>query len=266
MVATGPDREPMAGTSDTPKSSRGVAQFGQFVLENRERIIRHWVTTVDRSPEVPATDELTYRQLVDHLPELCQELGSLLKRPDVPAIRDQAERDAGKHGRKRWQQGYNLGELIREVCLIRNDVLEVWLDLFVRENVTFDAASRGIAHKIVQRFFDDLVIQSAVQFASEQIDEVRSIEIALHEAESAARSARSATLHHVSHDLREPLAAISFAAQALNMDKSLSAEAKEGVGIILRNLEIEARSVDELLAGAEAHRLGLREEAAAGSN
>jgi light-regulated signal transduction histidine kinase (bacteriophytochrome) len=55
----------------------------------------------------------------------------------------------------------------------------------------------------------------------------------------------------VSHDLREPLAAISFAAQALTMDKTLSAEAKEGVGIILRNLEIEARNIDALLAGAQ---------------
>lgn len=241
----------MAGTSDTPKISRGVAQFGEFVLENRDRIIRHWVTTVDRSPEVPSTDDLTYRQLVDHLPELCHELGSLLMRPDVPAIRHQAERDAGEHGRKRWQQGYNLGELIREVCLIRNDVLEVWLDLFARENVTFDATWRGLAHKIVQRFFDDLVIQSALQFASEQIDEVRNIESALRDAENATRSARADIVHHVSHDFREPLAAISFAAQALRMDKSLSAEAKEGVGIILRNLEIEARNIDAWLAGAQ---------------
>jgi signal transduction histidine kinase len=241
----------MAETFEVTKVSRGVAQFGQFILDNRDRIIRHWVTTVDRSPEVPATDELTYRQLVDHLPELCQELGSLLKRPDVPAIKDQAQRDAGEHGRKRWQQGYNLGELIREVCLIRNDMLDVWLDLFSRENAAFDGDSRNSAHKIVLRFFDDLVIQSAIQFAAEQIDEVRTIESALRDAENAAHSAKSEVLHHVSHTLREPLAAISFAAQALNMDKELSGEAKENVEIVLRNLKVEARNVDELLVAAQ---------------
>jgi hypothetical protein len=132
----------MAETSDMARISRGAgAQFGQFVLDNRERIIRHWITTVDRSPEVPASDDLTYRQLLDHLPELCQELGALLKRPDVPAIRDQAGRDAGEHGRTRWQQGYNLAELIREVCLIRNAVLEVWLGVFARENAQVDRQS-----------------------------------------------------------------------------------------------------------------------------
>src|SRR3954463_16007406 len=127
---------------DQAELSPAVAQFGQFVLDNQERIIRHWLTVVDRSPEVPASEDLTYRQLLDHLPELCLELGSLLRRPDVPSIRDQAARDAGAHGRKRWQQGYNLAELIREVCLIRNDILDVWLDVFMRVNSASSAELR----------------------------------------------------------------------------------------------------------------------------
>jgi signal transduction histidine kinase len=245
----------MAETSDARTLARGAAQFGQFVLDNWERMIRHWITTVDRSPEVPAADDLTYRQLVDHLPELCRELGSHLKRPDVPAIQDQADRDAGEHGRKRWQQGYNLGELIRELCLIRNDVLDVWLEVFAREHATFDSASKGVTRRMVQRFFDDLVIQSTVQFAAQQIDEVGRIERALREAQNAAHTAKSEVLHHLSHTLREPLAAISFAAQALNMDKTLSPEARDSVWIILRNVKIEARSVDELLLAAKMHLL-----------
>jgi hypothetical protein len=240
----------MADMSDT-LISRGAAQFGQFVLENRERIIRHWITTVDRSPEVPASEDLTYRQLLDHLPELCQELGAVLKRPDVPAIRDQAARDAGEHGRKRWQQGYNLAELIREVCLIRNDVLDVWLDVFAREHAELDRQSLELVRKTVVRFFDDLVIESTAQFASEQIAEVRRYEVALSDAESSARSAKAEIVRHISHDLREPLAAISFAAQELYADESFTGETREGLQIILRNIKIEARHVDQLLMAAE---------------
>src|SRR5215212_6533618 len=139
----------MSPSSNRPDLFAGAAQFGQFVLDNWQRITRHWVTMGDRSPEVPASDDLTYRQLVDHLPELCHELGSILKRPDVPAIRDQATRDAGAHGRKRWQQGYNLAQLIREVCLIRNDVLDVWVDVFKRENDALDPDSHRLLCKIV---------------------------------------------------------------------------------------------------------------------
>src|SRR3954462_13155159 len=124
----------MPAPSNQSDILQDAARFGQFVVENWQRITRHWVTIIERSPEVPASDDLTYRQLVDHLPELCRELGSVLKRPEVAAIRDQAARDAAAHGQKRWQQGYNLAQLIREVSLIRNDVIDVWLKVFERES------------------------------------------------------------------------------------------------------------------------------------
>src|SRR3954469_22061781 len=226
----------MSPSSNNPDLLAGAAQFGQFIMDNWQRITRHWVTMVDRSPEVPASDDLTYRQLVDHLPELCHELGSILKRPDVAAIRDQALRDASAHGRKRWQQGYNLAQLIREVCLIRNDVLDVWLDVFMREHTAFGAESRSAIQKMARRFFDDLVIESAVQFASEQIAEIETIHAALQEAETAAHSAKTEVLRHVSHTLREPLGAINFAAEALGAEERLSADGQSNVRIILRNL------------------------------
>jgi signal transduction histidine kinase len=241
----------MFPSSNHPDLLAGVAQFGQFILENWQRITRHWVTTVDRSPEVPASDDLTYRQLVDHLPELCHELGSILKRPDVPAIRDQATRDAGAHGRKRWQQGYNLAQLIREICLIRNDVIDVWLEVFERECNPFDREARGLICKMVQRFFDDLIIESTVQFASEQIAEAQTIHAALLEAETAADSAKAEVLRHVSHTLREPLAAMNFAAAALNAEKNLSPEARHSLHVILRNIKVQAQNVNELLVAAQ---------------
>src|SRR4051812_2284280 len=241
----------MSPSSNHPDLLAGVAQFGQFILEHWQRITRHWVTIVDRSPEVPASDDLTYRQLVDHLPELCHELGSVLKRPDVPAIRDQAARDASAHGRKRWQQGYNLAQLIREVCLIRNNVIDVWLEVFERESDALDQRSRGLICKMVQRFFDDLVIESTVQFTSEQIAEAQTIHAALLEAEMAADSAKSEVLRHVSHTLREPLAAMNFAAGALNAEKNLSPDARHSVHIILRNIKVQAQNVTELLVAAE---------------
>jgi signal transduction histidine kinase len=241
----------MSPSTNHPDLFAGAAQFGQFITENWQGITRHWVTMVDRSPEVPASDDLTYRQLVDHLPELCHELGSILKRPDVPAIRDQAARDASAHGRKRWQQGYNLAQLIREVCLIRNDVIDVWLQVFERESNAFNPGSRGLICKMVQRFFDDLVIESTVQFASEQIADAQTIQAALLEAETAADSAKAEVLRYISHTLREPLAAMNFAAAALNQEKNLSEDARHSVHVILRNIKVQAQNVTELLVAAE---------------
>src|SRR3954469_3847412 len=241
----------MSPSSNNPDLLAGAAQFGQFIIENWQRITRHWVTMVDRSPEVPASDDLTYRQLVDHLPELCHELGSVLKRPDVPAIRDQAARDASAHGRKRWQQGYNLAQLIREICLIRNDVIDVWLKVFERESDAYDQGLTGLICKMVQRFFDDLIIESTVQFTSEQIAEAQTIHAALVEAEMAADTAKAEVLRHISHTLREPLAAMNFAAGALNQEKHLSPEARHRLHIIMRNIRVQAQTLSELRVAAK---------------
>jgi signal transduction histidine kinase len=233
-----------------PQNSPAVTaltEFGQFVLSNQEQITRRWVTVVDRSPEVTASDDLTYQQVLDHLPALCTELGLLLKHPDASSIRDDARRDAGRHGRKRWQQGYKLQELIREICLIRNELVGNWLNVFSRNRASFDTASRDLARQVVQRFFDDLVIESTLQFAEEQGDAIRNLESELTSAKQTVKTVMSDLLQHVSHVLREPLGAISFAAQALQDENNLSKSAKEYVRIILRNVKEEAEHVNELL-------------------
>src|SRR5438270_10993566 len=101
-------REGLTNMATIPSHStlRAVASFGEFVLANQEEITRRWVTVVDRSPEVPASEPLTYQQVLDHLPALCTELGMVLKQPNASGVRKQAARDAGIHGQKRWQQGY----------------------------------------------------------------------------------------------------------------------------------------------------------------
>ena len=228
-----------------------MARFGHFLLTNQERITEHWVGVVDRSPEVSASEDLTYRQLLDRLPALCGELGSFLKRPDVPAIREQAARDASAHGSKRWHQGYSLSELIREICLLRNDILDVWLSAFAAETDGFDDQAQEVTRKMVRRFFDDMIIESAVQFTEEKTEVICEVRARLLKAENSAQEAKSNFLRNVSHALREPLAALAFAAEALTTERGLSAEGKENLLVILRNVKLEAVNVDELLLASE---------------
>jgi len=67
----------------------------------------------------------------------------------------------------------------------------------------------------------------------------------------ATSNAKSDLLRHVSHTLREPLAAIVLAAQALGAEKPLGLEARDNIRIILRNAEIQAHNVEELMLAAE---------------
>jgi signal transduction histidine kinase len=241
----------VTSTDYPPAALRGVAQFGEFILSNQEKITTRWITLIDRSPATPASDDLTYGQIRDHLPMLCSELGAILKRPNAPALHEQAARDASAHGQKRWQQGYQIEGLIRELCLIRTDVLETWLVAFLGQNPSVGDKVTLPVSRLVNQFFDDVIVDSTVQFAQEQNETLRGIRTELTASARAAEEAKSDFLRHVSHALREPLGAMAFAAQALSLERTLSREAMENVRIILRNLELETNNVNELMLASQ---------------
>jgi hypothetical protein len=225
-----------------------MAEFGDFLLANQEEITRRWVTAVDRSPDIATSEDLTYRQLLDHLPQMCRELAETLKKSEHETDSEPAAR---AHGRKRWQQGYRLQELIREVCLLRRNFIHTWPDAFATANPLFDANAQQGARRLVGRFFDDVIIDSTVQFVEEQTDVLRCAQSALEAEKRAAADAKSQILRHVGHTLREPLGAIMFASEALLSEAGLTGEGANMVRIILRNAKIETINVEELLLGAE---------------
>src|SRR5215468_9596236 len=147
-------------SSGQKRSARPIfAEFGDFVLSHRDEILKSWIATIDQHPNISASDNLTYTQLLDHLPELCTELAALLKQPNAHDIQREAREDARAHGWKRWRQGYKLEELIREICLIRRNFNDAWLKAFASENEGFDSGSQNVARRVVENFFDNVIIE-----------------------------------------------------------------------------------------------------------
>jgi len=66
------------------------------------------------------------------------------------------------------------------------------------------------------------------------------------EAESA-NEAKDRFLAMLSHELRTPLSPIVYAAALLEKDKECPAHVKEAISVIQRNVELEARLIDDLL-------------------
>ncbi|MEO7724983.1 MAG: sensor histidine kinase [Chthoniobacterales bacterium] len=227
-----------------------LAAFGEFILMHRDEITRYWVTVVDRSPEVQAAENLTYRQLLDHLPQLCTELAHLLHDPTAEGPREEASYYSSEHGAKRWEQGYRLEELIREICLIRKDFIGRWFEAFEEQRAPLPPATRRLAKRIVYRFFDDLIIFSTLQFVEEQQRRVQDAEMAMQSATQRAETADEARrqfLRLVSHELRAPLTPMLLGAAELEMESSLSPEARELVGVIRHHTRLEAALVDDLI-------------------
>lgn len=69
--------------------------------------------------ELSDADRLTYEQLSDHIPAILEEICSALEDQDLDQVEPAIERNARKHGKLRWKQGYRIDELVRELDLFR---------------------------------------------------------------------------------------------------------------------------------------------------
>jgi signal transduction histidine kinase len=221
--------------------------FGDFVLRHREEILRSWIAAVDRHPKISPSDNLTYKQLLDHLTEFCTELAALLKQHNVKPIEAEAKHDAKAHGWKRWRQGYKLDELIREICVIRRDVIDDWLSRFSAMHAYFDINAQNSTRRVVEHFFDNVIIEATVQFIDEHDHAMRQVNAGRHSATAASSSTRAELIRVVSHQLREPLGPVLFALEILAQEESLSPPVFEMIRAIKGGIEREARAIEELL-------------------
>jgi signal transduction histidine kinase len=228
-----------------------LGEFGEFVLSHREEILRSWIAVVDRHPKISASDNLTYTQLLDHLPELCTELAALLKQPNAKHIKTEAKHDAKAHGRKRWRQGYKLDELIREICLVRRDFIDTWLPPISATNVRLDIEAQNPTRRVVEDFFDNVIIEATAQFVEEHDQAERQVNAGVREAKEGKAGARRKFIRLVTHRLREPLGPLLLGLEMLLHDKSVSPGAIEMIEMLQRGVKEEARAIEELLSFIE---------------
>lgn len=137
-------------------------QLAEFLLERREEIIRAWVERVEADPAIHS-ESLSRRQLRDHLPQLFDDMAEALRAYGSQPSRDRFSRDADKHGVQRWEQGYQMPELLREVMHLRA-VFIYHLRVFEESHAEFGSAAQLFAHSTVHGFLDELGIDGAEQF------------------------------------------------------------------------------------------------------
>ena len=147
-----------------------LSELGDYLLAHRGEIVGEWLRAVKQNPDISSVGHLKdEEELVDHLPELCQNLAELLKSPQSDQNRAQIFRAARGHGRYRWQQGYRLEEVIREASVLRKIISLSWLDAYARKVPKLDGKTRRAAENIIHQAVDDIISDSAKQFVEEQL-------------------------------------------------------------------------------------------------
>src|SRR5438105_3083066 len=235
-----------------------LSELGDYLLAQRDEIISEWLRAVEQNPDISSFDHLKDKEeLLDHLPELCQNLAELLRFPQSDQNRAEVSRAARVHGKYRWRQGYRLEEVIREASIVRRILFHNWVEAFAREEPQFAGETRKVAESIVHQAVDDVIADSAEQFVEEQQKSNSDLNSQLadaladvrHEkaAANAANTAKDRFLAMLSHELRTPLNPILLWANAKLAEAQTAPSLKEDIQMVRRNVELQASLIEDLL-------------------
>jgi hypothetical protein len=140
--------------------------LSNFLADRRQKIMSQWMERVLRDQRVPAADQLTLKQLQDHIPQILDDLNSTLNDAFNLEIKTRAAWRAASHGQIRWQQDYDISQLIREISDLRAVLIYHLVDFHEERITNFNGEAGLFAMIVVHSFFDRLIRISVEEFAA----------------------------------------------------------------------------------------------------
>ncbi len=162
---------PTTSSEPTPKAHPDSVngRLAESLDSQQKDIINEWLERVRKDPAIP-TDSLTLDQVKDHLPQLFDDLTQTLSRYGSEVVAEKSERDGEEHGSARWEQGFELPEVLRELMHLRS-ILIHRLGLFESSNEDFGMVARLFVTTTVHGFLDRMGINATEQFLTNASEE-----------------------------------------------------------------------------------------------
>ena len=140
-------------------------RYALLLRTQRDLITRCWVDEIYASAQTQLADRLSYRQLIDHLPALLDELGGTLDSATNTYEISEAAQRVRYFMHVRFQQGCRIDEVARELSVLReviNDFL--WSEIHAPTERDWRDLQAGL--KLTNTFFDELIRQTIVVYAA----------------------------------------------------------------------------------------------------
>ncbi|TCK39700.1 signal transduction histidine kinase [Paraburkholderia sp. BL8N3] len=231
----------------------GLKELVEALRSQQKTLTERWMKLVFGDAEVEHSDQLTYRQLADHLPSIFDEICTVLESQNLRNQEGSIERSARQHGQWRWQQGYRIDELVRELDLFRQ-VLLAAIGEYASGHDDFNRESEEHARLMtdeVVSFVTLASIREAVSERDRKIDEYTGrLERANHELTLRQRlisdlyESRMQVARRVAHDLRNFLNVFST---ALQLAERSPAKKDTAFALAKRQVDDMAMLVDEMV-------------------
>ncbi|HEX7317865.1 MAG TPA: RsbRD N-terminal domain-containing protein [Pyrinomonadaceae bacterium] len=140
-------------------------RFSSLFRQHLDHFTSAWADGVYAEQRTDLATLLTFRELVEHVPEVLEELGRLLDERATPEEVGEGARSLRGYARVRFQQGVLIDEVARELMLLRRTLNEfLWQE--AREFADEDARVLRDALRRVELFFDELVAEAILVYAS----------------------------------------------------------------------------------------------------
>ncbi len=155
---------PMNNVSDAHPESVN-SRLADYLSGHKEAILDEWRVRVRADAAIVPAGSLNTVQLNNHLPQIFDDLNGTLRRYGCPAIAEQAREDAEEHGATRWQQGYDVCEVLRELKHLRS-LFIFHLRAFEDLHQDYGMASMLFVSTVLHRFIDEMAMDATKEFLS----------------------------------------------------------------------------------------------------
>jgi signal transduction histidine kinase len=241
-----------------------LSALAEYLNSRREAILLRWRAAVKKDPSLSTGDSLPQADLYDHIPALLANFTRDLApqaNPSIVASIGQA--NAAAHGLQRWQQGYDLREVTRELGKL-NECVVAELEIYATETGASSRDALVHARKVWAALCSTGIEESVGQYFQLQQQEaaghLRDLEAALNETRSLDQR-RGEMWRQAAHDLRGNLGVVANATVGLTHPGMRDSNRDDIVRILLRNVTSlhhlleDVTSLARLQSGSEARRI-----------
>ncbi|WP_437573836.1 ATP-binding protein [Sorangium sp. So ce887] len=218
-----------------PVDPARVLQLASFLQDHQQALIQRWARRVREDPGVPEACRLSVPELIDHIPSLLDQIVDALLRPDVERAGGGARGRAigsssvaKEHARSRFVCEYGLDHALRELSLLRAEILE--------ECCSASIALDGDPAQLLHSAIDTAMSTVAVTMAQAASNELRK------DAEF-----RDRIMAILGHDLRDPLSTIHFVASLLQKREDMPEGVSKMLARLTRGADRMTRLINDLL-------------------
>jgi signal transduction histidine kinase len=236
--------------------------LADHLRDRREALMLEWHRAVKRDPDLNQGESLPRADLFDHIPALLRAFEERLRHTAGP-VEPAAVEPASAHGLQRWQQGYDLREVIRELGQLNRCVI-LELDRFARAQQGLSQQSMPEARKIWMTLSSAAIEESVIQYfelqRQEAVGHVEDLERALAQIRELEQE-RGDLWREAAHDLRGNLGVVAHVAVGLTRHGQRDDSREDFVRILTRNVTSlhhllnDVTSLARLQAGRETRQL-----------